>query len=168
MRRGVRRAAIVLVVGGLLVAGLTFAGAAPPSGPQERISRATAALDRVSSRVERARLEITRLQALGLTPPARLGEELAQGKAGVRAILSSLFGLHWDVVQPTLAAAHRIEAAIAELEKSLANRKLSAAMKSTATTLLAQSPTGNGAITGKVTDQTTGNPLASVQVAVNA
>ncbi len=163
MRASTLRVSVVLIALILAApAGLAAATASTPAA-LPGIEQATARLTMLDEDLDglRARMESARTSAPA--PPPDMSEELGRARPRVREAVSLVFGLHWSQVEPVLAAAHAIEKRIADLEQRVRTWPTEASRAAASVA----SPTAAGAITGIVTDEVTGNPLANVTVYVS-
>jgi hypothetical protein len=156
-----RRFAFFLVLA-LAMRPLLAAGEPSPRLQNQAVAQATerlAAIDRdldaLSGRIERA---------WGFAPavPAGVPEELEQVRPRVRAAVSLVFGLPWTEVVGTLEAAQRVERKLASLSERVNAWSASPPIPATDP----NAPAAAGAITGVVTDEMTGLPLANTTVYV--
>lgn len=146
---------LLIAMSPLLASGEPDARPMSPAVAQatERLAAIDDDLETLGVRVERAR---------GFAPvvPAGVAEELDRVKPRVREAVSLVFGLHWTEVAGTLEAAQRIERKLSALRESLKDWPSSPPAPTTSP----DAPAPAGAITGVVTDETTGLPLANVSV----
>ena len=148
---------LLIVMLPLLASGEPDARPMSPAVAQatERLAAIDNDLETLAVRVERAR---------GFAPvvPAGVSEELDRVKPRVREAVSLVFGLHWTEVAGTLEVAQRVERKLSALRESLKDWPSSPPAPTTSP----NAPAAAGAITGVVTDETTGLPLANVTVYV--
>jgi len=159
MSNGYRRFAYLLLLA-LAVRPLLAAGEPEPLPRDQAVAQAAerlAAIDRdldaLSGRVERA-------WGFAPTLPAGVRDELDQVRPRVRAAVTLVFGLHWTEVAGTLEAARRVEEKLAILSERVRTWPSSPPLPAADP----NAPAAAGAITGVVTDETTGLPLANVTV----
>lgn len=149
----------------LILAAPVGLAAAPPSAPAALpgIEQATARLAMLDKDLDGLRARIESARTFAPAPPPGMPEELGRARPRVREAVSLVFGLHWSQVEPVLAAAHAIEKKIADLEQQVRTWPTEASRAAASVA----SPSAAGAITGIVTDEVTGNPLANVTVYVS-
>ena len=153
---------IVLTVLALVATAGLVSRTAPAAPVTPSVEKATARLAALDRDLDRLRERIENSRGIAPTIPSDIPEELGRARPRVREAISHLFGLRWDLVGPTLAAAHAIERKIADLEREVKAWSSTPVEPAPPVT----SPTADGAITGIVTDQATGLPLANVTVVV--
>lgn len=161
MSNGYRRFACLLLLA--LAVRPLLAVEEPGPGPRnqavaqaaERLAAIDRDLDALSGRVERA-------WGFAPTLPAGVRDELEQVRPRVREAVSLVFGLHWTEVAGTLEAAQRLEQKLASLSERVKTWPSSPPVPTADPNAAAAS----GAITGIVTDEATGLPLANVTVYV--
>ncbi len=121
----------------------------------ERLAAIDRDLDALSGHIDRA---------WGVAPavPAGVPEELAGVRPRVRAAVALVFGRHWTEVAGTLEAAQRVERKLSNLSERVQAWHSSPPSPTTDP----NAPAAAGAITGVVTDEMTGLPLANTMVYV--
>ena len=167
MKNGYRRFVCLLCVA--LVA-LPLAAADAPDSTEARQAVSKAAerlasidrdLDALGGRIE---------SAWGRAPmaPAGVPEELAGVRPRVREAVSLVFGLHWTEVAGTLDAAQAVERKLAALQERIEGwpSVTAAAATSPSAPAATNAAAAAGAVTGIVTDEATGLPLANVTVSL--
>ena len=121
----------------------------------ERLAAIDRDLDALSGRIERA-------WGFASTVPAGVPEELGRVRPRVRDAVALVFGLHWTEVAGTLEAAEAVERKLSRLQERV--KAWPSAPPAPATD--PNAPAAAGAITGIVTDEVTGLPLANTKVYV--
>ena len=158
MRTTLLRTLVVLIALGLVASPGLAAGKPATASGTPAIEQAIARLAILDQDLDGLRGRIESFRRVAPAVPSSISKELGQARPRVREAVSLVFGLHWTQVEPVLAAAHAIEKKIADLEERVRTWPTSAQDPVPPVA----SPSASGAITGIVTDEATGLPLANV------
>ncbi|HYN41030.1 MAG TPA: carboxypeptidase regulatory-like domain-containing protein, partial [Thermoanaerobaculia bacterium] len=163
MKTNALRVFVVLIALGLAEPASLAAGTASTPAALPGIEQATTRLTMLDQDLDGLRVRIESARTFAPAPPSGMSEELGRARPRVREAVSLVFGLQWRDVEPVLAAAHAIEKKIADLEVQVRTWPTEASQPAPSV----GSPGAAGAITGIVTDEVTGSPLANVTVYVS-
>jgi len=169
MRTTVHRIAILATMIALVTfAGLpaAAAGQQSPLDQEARLDKVASRLDLVEERLDRLERNIDRSELVDPSPPRLFAEEVEWVLGAIENATSPLHGLHWRVVEASLDRASDLRQRALALEDRLDAWSFVSHNEPDEVPLITYAGLGTGSISGILTGNATGDPIAFTRVEI--